>query len=190
MKTAGIVLAGGKSRRFGSDKAFAVYEGKFFYEKAVDAFSTVTETIIVAARKESKQKISADVHVIVDLDEVSGLGPLAGIYSVMEAVDADAYIVLPCDMPYIEGIHLARLYALLGQEDILLVEDGGRRQPFPGIYKGNVKPFIKELLAARKLRMSELYELVQVRCVRSDAVTSSPEQVFRNINTPQGKEWS
>ena len=189
MTTAGIVLAVGKSRRFGSDKAFAVHEGRFFYEKAVDALSAVTGTIIMAARKEFIHKITGDVLVIEDLDEVSGLGPLAGIYSAMEAVDADAYIVLPCDMPYTEGIHLSRLCALQGQEDILLVEDGGRMQPFPGIYKGSVKPLIKELLSARKLRMSDLYELVQVRCVQSKAVSSSPEQVFRNINTPQGKEW-
>ena len=55
------------------------------------------------------ERYPTEVKVVTDLAGIAGLGPLAGILSAMESVEADRYVVLPCDMPYIDGIMLLKL---------------------------------------------------------------------------------
>ena len=102
MKTAGIVLAGGLSRRFGSPKAFARFDSGIFMNEQSKRLESFCEEVIVVTREELLERFPQSVNTITDLPEVAGLGPLAGIYSAMETVDADAYVVLPCDMPYVD----------------------------------------------------------------------------------------
>ncbi len=49
------------------------------------------------------ERFPRSVNVMTDLARYAGLGPLAGILSVMESVEADRYIVLPCDMPFVDS---------------------------------------------------------------------------------------
>ncbi|WP_139488559.1 molybdenum cofactor guanylyltransferase [Brevibacillus dissolubilis] len=112
----GIILAGGQSRRFGRPKALAEYNGKFFYEYAVEALEPHVERILLVSQPELTQRYDGDARltVIEDEPDVRGNGPLAGLYSAMryvggepatdnsgEASKQEWYAVLACDMPQV-----------------------------------------------------------------------------------------
>ena len=60
-------------------------------------------------RHELLERFPGDVNVMTDIVEYAGLGPLAGILSVMESVEADRYVVLPCDMPYVDDKAISKV---------------------------------------------------------------------------------
>lgn len=87
----GLVLAGGKSSRFGSDKALAELDGQSLIARAVDTLSGWCEQVVVAGRE-----VAPGAPCIPDWPR-PGMGPLAGIAAGLHyARDADFEAVLTC----------------------------------------------------------------------------------------------
>src|SRR5699024_5684787 len=99
MNITGVLLAGGASRRYGEPKAFATYQGKSFYQWALEALQPYTDHIIIVSHPDLYDRFVKDAscNVVQDDPRFQGLGPLAGIYSAMKAMAADWYCVLACD---------------------------------------------------------------------------------------------
>ncbi|MCW3848222.1 molybdenum cofactor guanylyltransferase [Sphingomonas sp. LB-2] len=91
MRLLGAVLAGGESRRFGSDKALALLDGKPLIEHAIAALATQTEAVIVVGREGGIPDRPGP-----------GLGPLGGINAAIHEAAArgfDAVLTCGCDVP-------------------------------------------------------------------------------------------
>jgi molybdopterin-guanine dinucleotide biosynthesis protein A len=128
-----IILAGGKSTRFGSDKAAALLGGRPLLHRVVDAASEVCGNIIVVrAAGQRLPDIRHDVRVMED--EYEALGPLAGMITAFEAGSDAPSLVLSCDAPLVRPALLrAMLEALPGHGAVCgLLEQ--RAQPLPGAY--------------------------------------------------------
>lgn len=103
MRLLGAVLAGGESRRFGSDKALALLDGRPLIEHAVAALAAQTEAVIVCGREGG----------IPDRPE-PGLGPLGGINAAIHEAAArgfDAVLTCGCDVPSLPADLSVRLGA-------------------------------------------------------------------------------
>lgn len=185
MNTVGIVLAGGLSRRYGSPKAFVQQEGTFYYEIANEAISTVSDQVVFVARPEFLERFKEGLNVIVDVSEYMGCGPLAGIYSVMNAFQADRYVVLPCDMPYISRDVMQQLVANYADEDVLAVEVDGIQHPIVAVFNARMKDSIYHALEQGQFSVMKLLETVDVRWIDGEELTSHARAVFRNINSPE-----
>ncbi|HVR91992.1 MAG TPA: NTP transferase domain-containing protein [Novosphingobium sp.] len=72
MRTLGVILAGGASRRFGSDKALAILRGKPLIGHAIAALLPHCEALVVAGHETSLVPVIADYP-------GPGLGPLGGL---------------------------------------------------------------------------------------------------------------
>lgn len=97
----GAVLAGGQSRRFGSDKALALWRGKSLLDWAIDALRPHVETVIPCGRAGG----------LADRPS-GGLGPLAGLNAALHhgrALGYDAVLSLACDTPFVDAALLATL---------------------------------------------------------------------------------
>lgn len=93
MKLLGAVLAGGRSSRFGSDKALALLDGKPLIEHAIAALATQTDAVIVCGREHGDS---------VPDRPAPDLGPLGGICAALHAAAErgyDAVLTMPCDVP-------------------------------------------------------------------------------------------
>lgn len=182
-KRVGILLAGGLSRRYGSPKAFAEMSGKKFYEIVYDTLNSVCDDVIVVTRKEFINWFPKRYHVIVDIDKFLGCGPLAGIYSAMEEIDADHYVVLPCDMPLITSKILKRLIHYHSKE-VTVVESQGFLQPLVSVWSGNVKKKIRASLEKGQFKMTDVLEKTDMNQVEGSLLASS-SKFFINVNTPE-----
>lgn len=182
MNTAGIVLAGGKSSRFGGEKSLAKIGGIEMVARSVDALAG-TGAIIVVARPGLAEKIPRNrpIEVICDLPRYRGKGPLAGIYSAMLAVDAQWYAVLPCDTPWIGKRTVARLLQERDPTyDAIVARAEGRIQPLVAVFHNRVKEKVREQLETGRLSMRALFE----RC-RLKFIDFAQEKAFANINTKE-----
>lgn len=140
----GIILAGGRSRRFGSPKAFAEKDGIPFYQYSVEALSPFTNKIVVVTNKELLPRFnrleSNKFEVIIDSNEVEGEGPLAGIYSVMKRGDSAWYMVLPVDVPFVQEKVFKQLMGNLDDYfDAIIPIVQNKNQPLFGLYNHSVK---------------------------------------------------
>ena len=189
MKTAGIVLAGGLSRRFGSPKAFARFDSGYFYERAIEALEPFCEEVIVVTREELLERFQSGVNTITDLPEVAGLGPLAGIYSAMEAVDADTYAVLPCDMPYVDYSIMNKV-TQSHKGSVTAVKAAGKYHPLVSIWNKETKKPILDALLGEKLSVMNLLQGLDVTWINGNSLTNNEKRIFTNINMPIDLERS
>ena len=145
----GLVLAGGKSSRFGSDKALALYEGVRFLERAVSLLRELDLGPIVVTR----QGVDYPFIKCATLQDIfPDRGPLGGIYTAMTVFKNTAFLVLTCDMP---ALTRSALFGLLVQHKprcpitAYRAEDG-RVQPFPAIYEPSLLGVIHKKIGTKR----------------------------------------
>lgn len=97
----GVVLAGGRSRRMGRDKALLEWRGKTFMDHAIARFHDAGIASVVVSGVRPGHAGIADVR----LDT----GPLAGLLAVAEAHPGAWLVVVPVDMPLLPATWLSRL---------------------------------------------------------------------------------
>lgn len=104
----GLVLAGGKSRRMGSDKACLVHDGVTQLDRAMKLLNTHLENVFVSTRSDQvDDPVRRNYEQIID--GYSNLGPVAGILSAMDRNSQVSWLVLACDLPNIDDATIAFL---------------------------------------------------------------------------------
>jgi len=103
MRTA-IILCGGRSARFGSDKAMLTIDGVPMIGRVIQHVSPVVDEIIIAARDPAQgmcitEAIPDDLMVV--YDSVIGYGPIAGILAGLLASKSEYSVCLACDLPHV-----------------------------------------------------------------------------------------
>ncbi|HEX5563504.1 MAG TPA: molybdenum cofactor guanylyltransferase [Sporosarcina sp.] len=190
MKTAGIVLAGGLSRRFGSPKAFAAWGDRYFYELSLDALTPYCEESIIVTRPELVERFSEGLNVTTDIEPFMGQGPIAGILSGMEKLRAERYIVLPCDMPFMTADVVGRLLDSHSSGVTAVVLDG-KLHPLVSVWDAAVLPDLRESLENGKRRVMDVQEKHGVRWIEGELLTEDDaHRIFMNANTPDILERS
>ncbi|MEQ1537880.1 MAG: NTP transferase domain-containing protein [Sphingorhabdus sp.] len=94
MKILGAILAGGQSRRFGSDKAEALFEGKALLDRVAEALPPQCTELVIAGRE------WPGLTGVADIPE-AGLGPLGGLAGALDYAERngfDAVLSCGCDL--------------------------------------------------------------------------------------------
>lgn len=176
----GIILAGGQSRRFGSQKAFATREGKYFYQYSIDALHPFTSSNYLVAHQEIKSNFQSikDITVIEDADAFKGYGPLAGIYSVMAIQNAEWFLVLPIDSPFITTKTIEKLLSHIHDGyDAVVPVINKKQQPLIAVYNKRIQKNIYQALCQKELSMQRFLQQINVKFVED-----FDKQHFININ--------
>lgn len=175
---AGIVLAGGKSRRFGKDKALYMFNNRTFFEHALYNLKAVSDVTAVIGR--ANQRNEASLY-LTDDEVYREKGPLAGLYTAMKEVKADWYLVIACDMPLVDQEILTEI--LLNRTDnheAVIPVIHGKIHPLIALYRQTVLPEVESLLAKGNLKMMSLIE--KIDAVYLDESHFKDSNRFANIN--------
>lgn len=181
-KTVGILLAGGLSRRYGTPKAFATYKGKKFYEITYHTLAAVSDEVIIVTREAFLNRFPKNKKMITDKEPYVGCGPLAGIYSAMNEIKADRYVVLPCDMPLMEKDVMNKLLQAHTREVTVAISEG-YMQPLVSIWDSHMKEKIKDALDHKRFKMIDVLQHSDVTKVDGYELSNSLHP-FINVNTP------
>jgi molybdopterin-guanine dinucleotide biosynthesis protein A len=179
---AAILLAGGKSRRMGRDKALLRFGEVTMLEHLARLAGRVFEDTLVVVERRSKTKGLDLGGAKICLDVFQNRGPLAGIYTGLSYASCEAACVLTCDMPFVDEVLLRSLAGFwrAGEDAVCFEEKGGRLQPFPGIYARSSRFLMRTLLDQGEASMKRFLEVALVRPLefREERI-----EVFTNMNT-------
>ena len=103
----GLVLAGGKSTRMGSDKGLIDYHGKPQREYVADLLGPYCEEVFISCRADQMNDIPSPYQGL--SDQLIGLGPFGGISSAFQQNPNAAWLVVACDLPLLDENTLAQL---------------------------------------------------------------------------------
>jgi molybdenum cofactor guanylyltransferase len=196
---AAVVLAGGESRRFGTDKLVAPLEGKPLVAHVVSHLRLVTPFVYLSVESSVHARrltslLSEDVSVIEDRDEVRGTGPAAGIVSSVLALDQEELLFLAGDMPWVSPDALARLRdaaraATLGVA--CPAQENGIVDSLVQFQKREaVLPLVREFLTqrSRPIRPIDFLRATHRGGVVPRAGLSDDPSTFENVNTVRDLE--
>jgi molybdopterin-guanine dinucleotide biosynthesis protein A len=179
---AAIVLAGGGSRRMGSDKSVLDWHGSTLLGRVTGILQRVADPVVVVTASGRAPEPAPGVEIA--SDGVPGRGPLEGIAAGLRAVGSrrPAAFVAAVDMPFLHPAFVAGLAALLGDADVALPEAGGHRHPTAAVYRAGVLPVLERLLEAGCREPADLFARVSVRIVELGELAEP--RSLENLNTP------
>jgi molybdenum cofactor guanylyltransferase len=179
----GVVLAGGRSVRFGGEKAVAQLEGRPLLAWAADRLRTVCRTVAINVRPGTEAESVTKALGLPALYDETGdaLGPLAGVKVGLiwaEAQGARTLAVSPCDAPLLPDDLYVRLLEQ-SQGGAAMAETSDGRQPLCALWPVTALPAVRAALAAGAHPPTwQMLERVGARKVWFD-----PPQAFANVNT-------
>jgi molybdopterin-guanine dinucleotide biosynthesis protein A len=183
---AGLVLSGGRSTRFGGEKAAALLGGKPLLTWAVERLGRVCSDVAVSARPGSEAEALAGPLPVVHDRLGDPDGPLAGIRAGLQwARDIGAVVlaVSPCDAPLLPPDLFARLIAE-ADGGAAVAEAGGLVQSLCSVWPVSALPALEASIAdGRHPPVWKLLE--QLGAVR---VPFDDAEAFANINTREDLE--
>lgn len=137
---AGIVLAGGRSSRFGPDKLAADYRGAPLLHRPVTRLAEIADEIVVVIAPDSHEP-AMPVGVVVRFahDATPAQGPLAGAAAGLAAVDVELAILVAGDMPELSTGVLLEMLRVAAERgiDAVALQDGDRFRPVPLIVRAS-----------------------------------------------------
>ena len=185
----GIILAGGRSRRLGRDKAVQSVGGIRIIDRVITRLSRVAESLKVVVDREERAgelEINEKVEFIVDCYPDSG--SLGGLYSGLKASTTTWSFLVACDMPFISGslIQYMRSKSETGSPDIVIPNFQGRLQTTHALYRNTCLGHIEERLKQRSLRMDGYFSDVEICTLQEEdfLYIEGSEDSFFNVNTP------
>lgn len=182
-KITGVILAGGKSRRMGTDKALLSVGRDAMIERAVAELSKVcSEVLISGCGEETGRRLG--LKVVPDL--IKGMGPLSGIHAALLAAQSEKCLVVPCDMPFLSA-ELAEVMIRHSEGyDVAVPQHGDYLQPLFGVYDPSCIQAIEEALRNNRHKVVDFYPRVRVNYVSETILqaVADIDTVFFNVNTP------
>ena len=181
----GLVLAGGHSTRMGQDKAVLAYHGATQLDWAMALIKPFVERAFVSVRPDQvNDPVRAQYKQIVDTQE--NLGPVAGILAAQAQYPDVAWLVLACDLPFLDAATIDRLIAAREprrQATAYRSSHDGLPEPLCAIYE----PSSHETLAAR---VANGKQCPRKFLIEGDTVLidQTNPRALDNINTPGERE--
>ncbi|MEE8418561.1 MAG: molybdenum cofactor guanylyltransferase [Dehalococcoidales bacterium] len=185
MKATSIILAGGRNKRFGRNKALITIGGQSMIERVMERLTPLTERFLVVTAPDLPDFPAGKAEIIADL--YPGSGPLGGIYTGLQASESPLNIVVACDMPFLNEELLNYMLGLSYEVDVIVPKlENGMVEPLHAIYSRSCLPEMKELLESNQLGVAPFLDNVRVRYVQPEESRKlDPELLsFFNINYP------
>ena len=183
MSVVGFVVAGGRSRRMGSDKALLPWEGTDLLGHAIARLRAVTEDVRILCGPAPRYR---DRGVPIEIDHVQDVGPLAGVMAGLAATARRPGLFLAVDLPQVPASLLARLVELADGWDAVVPVSPRGPEPLCAVYGPACLDPMRGRMAAGELRTTAFWPDVRVRQLAPEELAGhgDPDALFRNLNAP------
>jgi len=189
-----LVLAGGRSRRFGDrDKALFRVEGTPMVRRVADSVAPVVDELVVNCRREQRPRIrevlaGCPLEPRFAVDAVPDRGPVYGLQTGLRFAAGERAVVVGCDMPFLDPALLSYLLDRLRTDDAsgVVPRVDGDRHPLCGAYHVDAALEACEAAIARSdPRLRTVLDCLTLVTVDESTVRDhAPLRALTNVNTP------
>lgn len=179
-----LVLAGGRSSRFGRDKACEPFSVRRAPTESVEplALRALRRLAPLATRRAliraaPIEGVPGDVVVVAD--PRPGDGPLQALATAFQAMPAARWFVAPCDLPWLDVQHYRRLAAAIGSAPVAFARTPRGDEPLVSLWT----PIAAEALIHRQRAAPRESARVALAALGAVAVDTDDGRAFLNVNT-------
>lgn len=191
-----VVLAGGKSRRMGTEKALLKLGSETLIETVIRRLKPLFKHVIVSTA-DGCSFPQLGLTEVADIYPDSG--SLGGLHAGLSNAASDNVFAVACDMPLVNLDLVREMIDNSEQFDIvvprIILENRSKRkfmgfEPLHAVYSKSCLVHMEDLLERRELRIFDFFDKVNVRYIEADEIQAvDPEMLsFFNINTPTDLE--
>ena len=172
----GVLLTGGRSSRFGSDKALYEIDGVSMIKRTYAALKEVAYPVFISVATRDAAYPLPSRHIV---DRFPHAGPLAGIHAAVSHAPTDWVLVLAVDLPYLTASDLQHLLnARTDTLDAVVATTRERMQPLAGCYHKRIEPVLRQCLIQDQRAVVPCIEQLAFKTV------TLSEASLRNLNFP------
>jgi molybdopterin-guanine dinucleotide biosynthesis protein A len=183
----GVVMAGGCSRRMGSDKALIVACGKTLIEGQAQTLEKAgANEVVISCRHE--QPYGGFGYPLV-FDEFPDRGPIGGISSALSHAQNPWICVLAVDLPKLPSEYLMKLFHRCGKGIGAIPRWNGRFEPLAAFYPQSALPLVSDRIMRGLFSLQALVdEGIRQNSLLAVPVLAHEERFFDNWNSPEAIE--
>ncbi len=174
----GLVLIGGHSTRMGKDKAFLRYHNKAQFAFLYDLLSKYCEEVFISCRAEQVALLPSHYPILVDVFE--NIGALSGLLSAFQHDDATAWLVLACDLPFIDDKTLQFLLQNRQPEKAATIFYNSETQffePLVAVWEKESYVILKKNFEIKKYSLNQILKQIPI-----ETVTLPNPNALKNVN--------
>lgn len=182
MAMSGVVLAGGRSRRMGADKALLEHGGMAAVDRLAAVLAEACEEVLIASGDGARLGRPGEIA-----DALRDAGPVGGLLAAMEAATHPLLAVVAVDMPRASAAVLRNLAEVLGAADAAVPVVDGRVHPLHGVYAVRRGPELRRYLESGGRSVMGFLDLVDVRRCGAEVwgAADPAGQFAANLNRPE-----
>jgi molybdopterin-guanine dinucleotide biosynthesis protein A len=184
MTLTAVLLAGGESRRMGTEKATIVFNGEPFWQRQIKLLRHLgPENILVSARTERSWR-PADTELV--LDQPPSRGPISGLTAALGRTRTSHLMALGVDMPFVTTAQLQDLCrrASAGCGVVPTIEE--RVEPLAAVYPVEAYADFTAALTGNDWSLQSLVRrLADEGKVQLVNVAEAEVELYRSVNEPQ-----
>jgi len=183
-EVSGVILAGGKSRRFGKNKAFVKIDGIPLIEKVTAVMRSVFQYTVLITNTPAEY---AHLDLPMQEDLIKGLGPLGGLYSALMTIPAQFGFCVACDMPHLNEKLIRSIVELRDDFDAVVPRISGKMEALHAVYHKRCLGPIGKLINSGRYQVIQFFPQVSVRYVEEEEMRRIDPDLksFYNVNMPQ-----
>jgi molybdopterin-guanine dinucleotide biosynthesis protein A len=179
-----FILAGGKSTRMGTDKAFVMLEGRTLLARMLELARSVCADVRIVG---DPAKFGEFAPVVEDL--FPGCGPLGGIHAALRSSQTELNLMLAVDMPFVSTAFLAFLIgrARDSKATVTVARTPEGWQPLCAVYRRAFADSAENALRAGRYKIDALFENTKTQVIEKEELHAAgfSAELFRNLNTPE-----
>lgn len=172
-----FVLAGGKSKRMGTDKGLVKFKGNPMISHIIEILDKLNLKTSIVSSNEEYLKFGKPVY----KDVIPNKGPLGGLYTALEYSQAPMVLLLACDMPSINSKGIQSLMTVAEPGKIAIATDRTQISPFFACYPRSLKDKVANALLADELKMQDF--ISKQSYVVLDLNSLGNTEILQNLNT-------
>jgi molybdopterin-guanine dinucleotide biosynthesis protein A len=186
---AGVILAGGRSRRMGEDKATMLFGGEPLLARVARRLSSSVDELLVIG-PQSLAPLAPHAHVVEDT--LPAIGPLGGLYTALTATGSACIFLVACDMPFVSpGLVQAMLALAVTRDDadVVTLDANGRVQPLHAVYSRGCLPAVERALEAKDHSLHALLAHLAVVTIDLETVRREDPDGLSAFNVNTHDDW-
>lgn len=175
----GIILAGGNSSRFGTDKTQYLLNGKSLINYSIEVLQPICDEIIISTNKPDDFKNKGFLTV---MDKFVNCGPLGGIFSSLVKSKTEHNLIIGCDMPNLCTDLFRKILVNKNGYDIVIPVHNGNTETMASYFNKSVLITLEDAILSKKYKITEAISGLNTYFLDVSIFEFYNNDLFKNIN--------